>query len=221
MATDPKEVATGIGRLSYAHLHEPHRNKEGDKLKYSTKFVFPKTDKAMYNSLIAGFVAALEDGVTKKCFKDVVLNNYKNKKILPAKFNMPIVDGDAYNEERENAGNTSDANLEGMYFFNAKSDRKPLLLRLENKKGKTVKTEITDKDKTLVYSGANARVGISFYPYATEGGVGVGVALNVVMVTGGGEALAGGGDPSRFFADIPSDEDDTFNDDDEDISNLE
>ena len=63
-----------------------------------------------------------------------------------------------------------------------------------------VPVEITEQEKTLVYSGANARVSLNLYPFNNKS-IGIGAGLNNVCVIGGGTPLAGGTDAIDDFSD--------------------
>ena len=209
MSAQSTRVTTGIGRLSYCHLHEPSAMEGSSDPKYSVKFLWKKTDKETTALLKKAFLAAMESGVPKH-FKQAILDAYKTKGVLPKSFNNCIVDGDTYNEEREAEGKDTDSNVAGCYFINAKSqaDRPPALVK------KLIKGQpaaiISENEKHLVYSGANAQVSVTLFPFS-KGAVGIAAGLNSVCVRGGGDAFAGGGNPLSDFVD----KDDEFQDDEE------
>lgn len=99
---------------------------------------------------------------------------------LPSKFNMPMFDG-------------ADKGFDGFWAINAKSKDKPGVVGRD-------KMPITDPEQ--VYSGMWALVSMTFYPYSTGGGNGVGAALENVLKSADGERLNGKASAAADFADI-------------------
>ena len=155
------KVVTGMVRLSYAHLHEPH-SIEGNEPKYSVALIIPKSDK----QTIKAINEAIEEA------KDLGKSKWNGK--VPANLKMPLRDGD---EERPDDDIYADA-----YFVNANSKRKPELVDLKGNK---------DLGPDEVYSGCYARVSINFYGYAAAGNKGIGCGLGNVQKLDDGDPLGG------------------------------
>lgn len=156
------KVVTGMVRLSYAHLHQPHAI-EGNEPKYSVSLIIPKDDKE-----------------TLKAIKEAVEEAKENSKHLwggkiPSNLKTPLRDGD---EERPDDDVYSNA-----YFINANSKSKPELVDLKGNKG-------LGPDE--IYSGCYARVSINFYGYSVSGSKGVACGLGNVQKLDDGEKLGGG-----------------------------
>ena len=163
------KVVTGMVRLSYAHLHEPHAI-EGNEPKYSVSLIIPKDDKDTLKAIKEAIEEAKES--SKHLWNGKIPPNLKN----------PLRDGD---EERPDDDVYSNA-----YFINANSKRQPELVDLKGNKGLG-----TDE----VYSGCYARVSINFFGYAAAGNKGVGCGLGNVQKLDDGERLGGGSSASQDF----------------------
>lgn len=154
-------VVTGMVRLSYAHLHEPHAI-EGNEPKYSVSLIIPKSDKQ-----------------TIKAIQEAIAEAKENSKQLwggkiPANLKTPLRDGDA---ERPDDPVYADA-----YFINANSKRKPELVDLKGNK---------NLGPDEIYSGCYARVSINFFGYNAAGNRGIGCGLGNVQKIDDGEPLGG------------------------------
>ena len=155
------KVVTGMVRLSYAHLHEPH-SIDGTDQKYSVSLIIPKSDKK-----------------TLKAIQEAVNEAKENAKHLwggkvPANLKTPLRDGD---EERPDDEAYADA-----YFINANSKRKPEIVDLKGNKG-------LGPDE--VYSGCYARVSINFYGFNVSGNRGIACGLGNVQKLDDGDPLGG------------------------------
>lgn len=183
--TAPGKVITGPVRISYAHLFEATAMEEGDTPKFSTAIIIPKDDTDTIDK-INGVVEAIKSQVKAK-------NNGK----LPAKFKLPLRDGD---EDRPD-----DEAYQNAYFLNCSSKTKPgIVSTAKDKEGKWI--PITDE--TLVYSGCYCRVSINFYPFDTKGNKGIAVGLNNVQKLRDGDPLAGRSSANDDFDDdITADDD--------------
>lgn len=156
LMTDTK-VKTGKCRLSYAHLFERYENSG----KYQCQLLIPKDDKASISVIKEAIEAAKADGKAR-------LWNGK----IPSNYRGPLCDGDDKDEEA----------YAGMFFLNAKTDRKPQVVDLD-------RDDIFNAEE--VYSGCYVRATVVFYPYSNEG-KGVAVLLNNVQKLADGDPLGGG-----------------------------
>jgi len=145
-------VVTGAVRLSYCNIFKPRAYQEGDQEKYSCVLLVPKTSEKTVKKIKNAIRNEIEAGKAD-------LWNGKEPKGL---WN-PLRDGDEVADEHPE--------YEGMYYINAKSDNKPLLLDED-------KEELFDQSE--IYSGCWARANISFYAYNNKS-KGVGVGLNALM----------------------------------------
>lgn len=157
-------VITGKGRLSYAYIWEPHLSEDSDsgEAKYSTSFLFPKTDKETVAKIKAAINAAIEQGIKK---------SWGGKR--PANLKLPIRDGDKEADEKGEE-------YQGNYFFNASTKKAPGIV---DQKRRTV----VDEDE--VYSGCYARISVNFYAFNKNGNKGIAVGLNNIQKWADGEPL--------------------------------
>ncbi len=151
-------VATNEGRLSYAHVTEKASIGGGPE-RYSTAFLFPKSDTETKKLLEEAIDAAIEAGIHTK---------FGGKKPDKKSLTLPIHDGD----EKD------DPNFAGMYYFNCNSQQKPQIIGPDKR---------PIEDPTEVYSGCYAQISVSVYPYNTAGNKGVGFGLGNIMKTRDGE----------------------------------
>lgn len=181
MATEQStKVITNEVRLSYLHVWEPSAIQEGQEKKYSASLIIPKSD-TKTKAAIDNAIKLITDQVRAK-------NNGK----LPAKFKLPLRDGD---EERPDDEAYADS-----YFLNANAKNKPGIVDKNAK-------PIMDQDE--VYSGCYGRASITFYAFDSNGNKGIACGLNHIMKLRDGEALGGRASAeSDFAAVLASDEDD-------------
>jgi hypothetical protein len=172
------KVVTGVVRLSYAHLHEPHAL-EGNEPKYSVSLIIPKEDKDTLKAIKAAVDEAKEQDKSK----------WNGK--VPANLKTPLRDGDEDRPEDEAYADS--------YFVNANSKRKPEIVDLQGNKG-------LGQDE--VYSGCYARVSINFYGYAVSGNKGIACGLGNVQKIDDGEPLGGGSRAEEDFDFEESDDED-------------
>ena len=152
------KVKTGKCRLSYAHLFEKYEKSD----KYQCQLLIPKSDKESIAVIKQAIEAAKANGKSRL---------WGGK--LPGSYRGPLNDGDTMEEPSEA--------YEGMYYINAKSNRKPQVVDLD-------RDDIFDAEE--VYSGCYVRATIVFFPYSNEG-KGVGVLLNNVQKLADGDHLGG------------------------------
>lgn len=172
MATESVKVITGKVRASYAYVFEARPNKSG-KLKYSSSFIIPKSDKKTVAAIEAAIKKAQESGKT----------SLWGGKIPPA-LKTPLRDGDI--------DKADDPAYADSYFVNANSDNKPGIV---DKK----KNPITDEEE--FYSGCFCIASLSFYPYNADGSKGVGCGLNNILKVEDGERFSGRASASDDFED--------------------
>lgn len=155
------KVVTGMVRLSYAHLHEPH-SIDGTDQKYSVSLIIPKSDKKT--------LKAIQEAIEEA--KEYAKHLWGGK--VPANLKTPLRDGD---EERPDDEAYADA-----YFINANSKRKPELVDLKGNK---------DLGPDEVYSGCYARVSVNFYGFNVSGNRGIACGLGNVQKLDDGDPLGG------------------------------
>ena len=169
-------------RFSYVHVFE----KDDFNDKYSCSILFSKNDKEMYSEIIEAIKAAGQAGAGK------LGPNFK------LKLSSVLHDGDT-----EKAG---DEAYKGMYYLNAKSDRKPGVVKRNNTGmgGKTV--EISDPDE--FYSGCYGHASVTFFAFNQGVNKGIGCALNNLLKTRDGDPLGSGQSAENDFGKMLDAEDD-------------
>ena len=170
-------VVTNEGRLSYAFVTEK-TSIQGGPERFSTAFLFPKTDTETKKLLDEAIDAAIEAGVSKK---------FGGKRPNKSSLTLPIHDGD----EKGNP------NYEGMYYFNCNSNQKPQIVGPD-------KMPITDP--TEIYSGCYAKISVSVFPYNTAGNKGIAFGLGNIMKTRDGEPLDGRSTAAEDFGSADDDD---------------
>lgn len=167
------------GRLSYAHLLEPHAAVGSDEKFYSCVILIDKSDTDSIEAIKKATDAAVKKGIGTK---------WQGKE--PRKLSLPLHDG----EEKEGE------EFHGKVYLNAKSKSAPAVL--DRKKAPILKPD-------GVYSGMWAIVCLNLYPYSSTGNNGVGAGLNAILKTADDEAFSGAANGARAFDNIEiSDEDD-------------
>jgi hypothetical protein len=164
---DIKRVVTGKVRLSYANLVTPRAQKQGDKLKYSTTLLIPKSDIATKQRIDAAINAAIQEGITSKW------NGAR-----PAQPAIPIYDGDGVRP----TGEYFSPECKGHWVVTASSEQRPQIVDINM-------NDIINA--TEIYSGMYARVSIRFFSYFNSGKKGVGCGLGNVQKLEDGEPLGG------------------------------
>ena len=178
--TDTK-VITGIVRLSYAHVWEPHAVNEGQDKKYSCCLLIPKTDTKTITAINRAIEAATQAGMSKKFGGD-----------RPRKLSTPLRDGDT----DETHGGKED--YARHFFLNASSTNRPGIVGRNRQ-------EILDSSE--VYSGCYALASVNFYAYNTNGNKGIACGLNHIMKVQDGEFLGGRTRAEDDFANVVVDDD--------------
>lgn len=171
------------GRLSYAHLLEPHAAMNSDEKYYSTVVLIDEDDKESIEAINKAVEAAIAKGIGTK---------WGGKR--PKKLAHPLRDGDEKEAEE----------FQGKKFFNCKAKRAPAVL--DRKKQPILNAE-------EVYSGMWGIVCVNMYPYSNTGNNGVAAGLNAVLKTADDEAFSGGSGARAFDSIDIDEEDDDLDDD--------
>lgn len=166
------KVVTGKVRFCYANVFEPFAMDEGGTPKYSICILIPKSDEATVNKINKAIEAAKQAGKAKLADK--------NGRI-PSSIKTPLRDGD---EERGD-----DPAFEGMWFLNANSTRKPIIVD----RGLN---PIMSRDE--FYSGCFGRASINFYAFNVSS-KGIAAGLNNLQKLEDGESLMGGSSAEDDF----------------------
>ena len=177
--TDSTRVITGRVRLSFPHLFEPFAFEEGDKPKYSTMVLIPKSDKATMDKIRAAEEAAKAKG------KESVWGGK-----IPSEVASVIKDGDEVSDDfPERAGH---------WYFTIRTNTKP---------GVVDQSLNPVVDASDVYSGVYARVSMSAFPYKYGGSKGVSFGLSNVQKIADGESLGGSRRAEEEFDAVEDDDD--------------
>lgn len=161
-------VTTGLVRLSYVHLTEPHSFTEGQQPKYSCTVLLPKSDTKTKAVIDAAIKAATAEGTKSKWGGT-----------QPARVSNPLHDGDG---ERPSDGGEYSAECKGHWVFNASASTK--------RKPGIVDVNLNDiTDATEIYSGIYAKVHLSFFAYSVNGKKGIGCSILNVQKIKDGESL--------------------------------
>ncbi len=175
------KVVTGTVRFSYLNVFKPKAIGEGQDPKYSVCLLIPKKDKATLAKIRQAIEAEKKAGAAEK---------WKGK--IPANLKTPLRDGD---EERAD----EHPEYAGMYFINANSTNRPILLDEE-------KEEILDQ--TELYSGCWGRANVNFYTFDVNGNRGIAVGLNALQKKRDDEPLGGTITVESAAADFEDDDED-------------
>lgn len=175
----PTKVITGKVRFSYLHVFEPWSIEEGQEKKYTVSLIIKKDDKATLGKINKAINAA----------KELAKAKYGGK--LPAKFKLPLNDGDIDRPE--------DEAYAGCYFVNANCKTKPGVVDRDC-------NPILDQDE--IYSGCYGRASITFYPFEVSGNKGIACGLNNIQKLKDGEPLGGRVAAEVDFADGYEDDED-------------
>lgn len=168
-------------RFTYAFVFEPKLNKMSGKEEYFVRVLVPKSDTETLK-------------VINKAIRDTATDKWgaKAEQVLKAS-KYPLHDGDDKDDEA----------YKGMYYFNAKSTRKPNVVD-------KFCNPIMDRDK--FYSGCWGAFNGSIWAYDNAFGKGLSISLQNVMKTKEGEPLVSQGisakEAFKAFADTSSDEED-------------
>lgn len=177
------KLRTSEVRLSYPALLAPKAMQQGQEPKYSCSLLIPKTDTALVQAIRDCIEFAKQEG--KALFGGTI----------PAKFkNETLRDGD----EELALGTKSGEEYKGVYFLNASSRRKPLVLNRR-------KEDITDSEE--IYGGCYGIAQLTFFAYNSNGNKGVACAIDAFVKTREGEAF-GGAVSKKDFDDLDLGEED-------------
>jgi hypothetical protein len=189
---NPKRVVTPTGRVSYANVFEPRKQKNpkpGEKPKYGMDLIFDsKTD-------LKPLRLAVKAAIVEKFGPD--------KTKWPKNIKRPFKDG---NEKSDQEG------YAGKIYISPTSNNKPGVIDRDGV------THITQESGDF-YSGCSARAAITAGYYDTSGNKGVTFYLDHVQKMKDGEAFSGRGRPEDVFDAVgdADDEDDDQDGDDEDF----
>ena len=171
------KVLTGIVRLSYANVWEP-KSINGGTEKYSVSLIIPKSDTETVDAINAAIDAAIKDGAHK--FGGKIPNR--------AALKLPLRDGDL---ERD------DDAYKGCWFVNANSTTAPQIV------DQRVRPIL---ERSEIYSGAYARVSLSFYAFNSNGNRGVACGLGNIQKVKDGEPLGGKTSAAEEFTTLEDDD---------------
>lgn len=174
------KVVTGTVRLSYLNVFKPKAINEGQDPKYSVCLLIPKEDKATLKKIRDAIETEKKAGAAEK---------WKGK--VPANLKTPLRDGDVERADEH-------PEYAGMYFINANSSKKPVLLD-------ECKDEILDPAE--LYSGCWGRANVNFYSFDVNGNRGIAVGLNALQKKRDDEPLGGTITVESAAADFDDDED--------------
>lgn len=159
---NPNRLIIKDVRFSFAHVFHP------DELsgKYSCRILIPK-DHPQVNEIKGAIERAIADGADK----------LRGRKLG---WTDVLHDGDLEKGDETHSGN---------FYLNAKSTRKPGVVKVNTSGlgGKT--TEITDENE--FYSGCYGHVSVGFFAFANSGNAGISVGLNNLLKTRDGDYLGG------------------------------
>ena len=173
------KFTTGLCRLSYEHIFEPHADLNGEE-KYSCSLLISKKDKKQIDRITEAFDSMLED-------KDILVKLGGKAKGTT----LPLHDGDEKDDDV----------YAGHVYLNARANVKyPPKVILQDR------TEVVDQSD--VYSGCYVQAVLSFYPYNQAGKKGIGVGLLAIRKIKDGEKLAGSAVTDNDWDDSQLDEDD-------------
>lgn len=165
------KVITGVVRFSYLNVFTPKAIEVGQDEKYSVSLLIPKNDTATLSKINA-VIETLKEQAKQK---------YNGK--LPAKFKLPLNDGDV---------DRDDEAYEGHYFVNANAKTQPGLV------DKNLQPII---DPEELYSGCYGRASITFYLFDKNGNRGIACGLNNLQKIKDGDYLGGRVKAEIDFAD--------------------
>lgn len=159
---DPAKVMLTNVRISYANIWQP-RSVNGSEPRYSLSAIIPKDNVELLGAVQRAVGAAAEAGKIRRW-----------NGIIPDHLIMPLHDGD---EERPD-----DESYAGAMFLKARSSEPPQIVDRHVQK---------IDDPMDVYSGCYCNVTVTFFPYSSEDGNGIGVGLGNIQKVRDGEHLTG------------------------------
>lgn len=175
-----KKVVTGEVRASYANVfkRQAFAGQSEEQGKYSLQLIIPKSD-------------TVTIGKIREACEEAANDKWDGKP--PKKLDLPLRDGDEWNEENDNRR----PEIKGCYFLNAKSSQRPGL----------VDRNLDDiLDPSEFQSGDYCKVSMVAFGYEVTGNRGVSFALNNIKKTRDGEPLGGRARAKDDFADDADDD---------------
>lgn len=172
---DPRQVATGLVRLSLPNILKPIKFDDDDKPEYMTTVLVPKADKETRIKLRNAIKLAEKETFPKG---------------RPKKFIYPLVDGKRFAQDKE----LEVDKYKDYEVFKAKSREEwpPVVV------GPNPKNRFTMDDAHKVYSGCNAKILVRATGYDNKS-KGVGLYMSMVQILPGGEKLIATLDPDEVF----------------------
>lgn len=149
-----KIIKTPAFRMAYPALFQTEEYQ--GRITYGTDAVFPPNEKEKLKEM-------------KKLANHVAKEKWGDK--LPKNLKSPFIDGNEYNENRDNHR----PELKDAIFLRLRTTNKPEVTDLESK-GAPI------RDQTLVYSGRWAKATVYCHAYDTQGSKGVTFLLNNVLL---------------------------------------
>jgi len=175
----PKKCTTEVFRSSYAFVHEPRAQNEGDEPKYSIQMIFNKSNEKAIKQL----VQIIANSAAAKWGTDP-------NKFPRMKYN-PMTTDEEHGEDGDMSG--VEKHLIGMITCNARNKNKPGIVGPDAK-------PLFDQDD--FYSGCMARASLGSFAYDNSGNKGVSFALNNLMKVKDANRLDGQSNATDDFADF-------------------
>lgn len=178
------KLTTGKGRFSYPHIFQAFAAAEGQKEKFSTTFLIPKTDKETLKKLGDACRALYEEH-----------KNTTYKGLTYEEVAKPYHDGDG----RKPKGGEYGEECKGCWVLTTSTTRKPPVYDRDRQ-------AVTDE--TAIYPGCYGRIAVNLYPYSVSGNRGIACGLNACQTFKYGEVIGGGASAAAFDDGFQDDEDD-------------
>lgn len=156
------KMITGVVRLAYVRVFEPHSMNEGADPKYSVCVIVSKDDEETISRIKMAVEDAKKEGESKWGGK------------IPKNLKLPLRDGDLEREDQEE--------FENCYFFNCSSKQAPGIVDVDR---------MPIFEQSEIYSGIFARVSVNFYAFNSNGNRGIACGLNNIQKIRDGQPLNG------------------------------
>lgn len=186
-----KRITTPEFRLAFPNLLKPIPAGKMNAGKYDVVMLFPKPKTTNPNVTINAMMKQIAPELYN-LVSETIPAEHKDPKTRSKKFELPFKDGD---EKKDLMG------YEGHIYVHAITQFQPPVVN-----GRIL--PITDEAQ--VYGGCYGKAQVSAYFYNNKefGKLGVGVGLNMVQITRGGESFGGVPDnPADVFNEVESEED--------------
>lgn len=176
-------------RISYAQTFEPKDSFNDGRLAYSATFLIGKNDQET--------ISLLNEAIEKATAAGVANGKFTASQAKGSRFKTPLRDGDSERAENPDARGPE---YDQCMFFNARSSNP-----IGNVDRKL--SPIDPKRSEDFYSGWYVHADVNFYPFNSNGSVGVAAGLNNVMWIRAGERLDGRQNAVDAFAGLQVDDD--------------